>query len=225
MRTITRSTESILVALILSACGGSGGGNPTSPSQPTPATYSGAFATGTRSGTITLVAGSPATGSLNIAGSVVASLSGTYSASTSSFSMSGGGFTLAATVDANNQLSGTLTGSTAGTTGVVVGIAVASGKTNTTYCGTFSGTSAGTEDAVIVGSTVTALAVDTNGQGSVITGTVSGSTVTLSWKPLLSPGVYGVGTATGTISGSTISGTWSASQGEKGTFTASSAGC
>lgn len=214
-----RPLAAVMAALSLVACSSSSD-SPTA-SNNTTVTYEGVFATGTQTGTVSLVAGSPATGSLKISGASTVSLSGSYNSATSTFALTGGGYALAATVDANKNVSGTLTGSSAATTGVVAALAVAAGEPKTTWCGTFNGTNSGKLNLIIKGNTASALAVETTGEGTNLTGTVNGAGVTLGWKPMISPGVYGTGTATGTISGATITGIWSNTLGEHGNWTAS----
>ncbi len=240
-----RPPRSLLLLIGFVACGGS-------PSEPTPATvstnYSGVFATGTQSGTITLTIGNPATGTLRPAGGASIALpaipmradpfatrdglfaapvplTGTYVDATKTFTMAGGGYNLTATIDGAGQVSGTLNGTTADTKGVVSALATNPATATTTYCGTFSGTNSGRLSVVVRGTEAKGLAVEVTGEGTNLSGTVSGNTVTLGWKPLGAGGVVGTGTATGTISGSTLAGSWTNTLGERGTFTTTSTGC
>jgi hypothetical protein len=80
-------------------------------------------------------------------------------------------------------------------------------------------------NVIASGGSVSAAAVQSTGEGTLLTGSISGSTMTMGWKPLISPGVYGTGTVTGTISGATVSGSWSNTLGESGTWTASTTTC
>ncbi len=219
------------IGIVIAACGGSSGSpsGPSGPSAPAIASYSGLFSLGTQTGTLSLVAGSPATGSLKILGAALVPLSGTFNPTAGTFVLTGGGYSLSASIDAQKQITGTLTGASGMAPGVVTAMGVTSGANSTTYCGVFSGNATGKLHAVIMGSNALGLAVQ-DGMPSPentipLTGSVTGSTITLGWKLLITPGVYGTGTATGTVSGQAITGTWSNTAGEKGGWTAASTGC
>ena len=216
------SLAATMLALGALACGSTGDA-PTGAKAVAFTTYEGVFATGTQSGIVQLVSGSPATGSLRVTGGMSIPLLGNYDASASTFSVSGSGYVLRATVDANRQVAGTLSGSGASTSGVVAAVALTQGTTPLKVCGTYTGTSAGRLNAVISGTTIAALTVDAAGIGLNLTGSVSGNNVTFGWRPMGSSGGVGSGTATGTIAGTSASGTWSLSTGDHGTWAA--AGC
>lgn len=155
----------VIVATLLSACGGgSSGSTPPSPTTPSPATstFQGTIAgSGRQSGTLTVsvqaqVAASfpsimrwpfvatlhaqgttvAATGSLHIAGGSTVALTGTFDSSTKVLILSGGGFTFTGSLG-GSVLSGTYTGPN-GATGGFSSHSTAAG-TVTPYCGTFVG--------------------------------------------------------------------------------------
>jgi len=116
-------------------------------------------------GLLTLVPGSPATGTLAWNGGAPVALTGTYNATTGAFSMTGGGTTITATAT-----EGTLSGSASGlppttSNGAVRGLGSSAATPVTRYCGSLSG---GMSGKVIFGQA-----------GSVLAGIVVYGTTTL----------------------------------------------
>jgi hypothetical protein len=224
----------------MAACGGSDG--PTSPAADgTETTYTGVFVTGSQSGSFEISASNAAAslrfpggagihaasgstrsahGTIRIAGGTTTSVTGTFNPATGAFTLTGGSITLAVTVDANSQVSGTITVS--GASGSASGIVSTSTTSAVRYCGTYAGSTSGRLNVTVAGAVVIGVAAENGGPGGIVlTGTLSGTTVTIHWIP--DPGE--LGTATGTISATGISnGTWSSTEGESGTWTAT-AGC
>ncbi|HVZ49693.1 MAG TPA: hypothetical protein VG916_12990 [Gemmatimonadaceae bacterium] len=237
MRTTTSSA--LLATLAFAAACSSG--SPTNPSGTTAeTTYTGVFATGSQSGSFVISTASTAAdvwagsasgvaaasgttrsahGTITILGGSATQVNGTFNPATGAFALAGGVFSLAVTVDATAQVSGTITVS--GAAGVASGVASTSTVSVTRYCGTFTGSNSGRLNLTIAGTTITGVAVGNgDGGGTVLNGTVSGTTATIHWIP--DPGQ--LGTATGTITSSGITnGVWTSEQ-ESGTWSAT-AGC
>lgn len=186
-------------------------------------TYEGVFATGAKGGVVQLVSGAPATGTLFVKGGASVPLTGSYNPATGAFAMSGGGYTLSASMEAWQHLTGSLSGTTAATTGVLTAYA-ADNASPVKVCGTFAGAMSGTLNAVVSGSSISAIAVDAAGNGMSGNGTINGSVVTFEWKPIGTIPAGTTGSATGAMTGATsAAGTWAMSNGMRGTWTA--AGC
>lgn len=163
-------------------------------------TRSSAAMTGTVTGTITLPGGSPI------------QISGTYDPVTGDFSITGGSYALTGTYS-NGALQGSCT--KAGVTLAFVAIDASSAAV-AHYCGTYTGGDAGVLTFVVRGDAAYAFA-----SGAVLTGSVSGSAVTLS-GPVSTTNTVNV---TGTVSSTAASGSWAATDGKSGTWSASTAEC
>lgn len=171
------------------------------------------------------------TGTLSLSDGTTVTLTGTWDAATGALSISGGGFSLVATIVAG-QASGNFTGP--GISGV---FSLRVGDTPgelAVYCGTFTGRqpeelpqggmgtspSNGTWNLVVGTSTVVAIGIGgQEDQSFIIGGMRSGNDVTVSI-----PG----GSAAGTLSGSAsefVDGTYATPTGEQGTFQGSKAAC
>ena len=133
-----------------------------------------------------------ATGTLRLVGGTSVALTGTYNPSTKVLSLSGGGFTLNATVN-GALMTGTYTGPN-GASGGLSTHSTAAG-TVTAYCGT---TSRGGVFNLAVASTGAVTGTFFVNEFGYITGQVTGSTITIQ---------HGDASSTGTISGSSVSGT------------------
>ncbi|HVZ47476.1 MAG TPA: hypothetical protein VG916_01720 [Gemmatimonadaceae bacterium] len=203
--------------LAIAACSGDSATEPSESNAPT--TYSGVFATFNESGSITLVTGNPATGTLvgasaaalaqengstaSLAAGASVALTGTYNAGTSTFSLTGGGYAVQASIDASAQVTGTIATPSAPTGGSVVALSAASATSRKTYCGKFSQTNqkagqtpeTGTLNVAINNTVIRGTAIQTGGDGAgpeaiVLSGTYTNSTINVSWNS-------GYGTATG----------------------------
>ena len=216
-----------MVVVALVACGGEGDG-PTEPSVQPDATFQGVFASGVERGTITLVSSSPATGSLSVDGKAPVPLSGSFDSASSTFLLTGSGFTvtgkagaagapagasslgaLAATASAAATLSGTVTGPDITGTATMSAASTGGGATTTRYCGVYTGDDAGMVDVGLVGGLAVATVAGMGGRFA-MTGTVAGTKVTLTATGL-EPGTGRQNTVTAnlTLSGTTLSGTGS----------------
>ena len=193
--------------------GGGGGGGATSVS------YTGVFDTGLKGGVITLVNTAAATGTLKVAGEAEVALTGTFNASTSTFNMSGGIYTVVAAVDAP-VLVGIVTVRGQLGTGTLAALPVNPAVPTTYWCGTTSGTSVGGLDLALQGGTVVGVFQGAS-SGLPVRGTASATDVNFSWVP----GTNQTGSGVGKIAGTTMTGTWSNSFGSSGTWTVSSSGC
>jgi hypothetical protein len=227
--------------LWLAACGGSSPSAPDStPAASTPqttaVTYGGTFQSNNDSyGSITLIAQVPvaslaavdgmsapravasASGTLKPGINASIPLTGTYDTATGKFVVTGGGFTVNATVTPTADgavLNGTVT--TATTQGAVVALPSTSTGTVITYCGNFTGGNTGTLVVTRRDNKLVALVAE-KGEAAPysINGALNGTAVDLSftWAP---PDV-GSTTVTGTLNGSVISGTWTSNSIEFGT--------
>ena len=214
-----------LAAALMAACGGSSDGS-TAPAPAANAKYQGVFASGSERGTISLQAGSPATGSLVLGTSPAVALTGSYTAATSAFALSGGGYAVQGTA-ANNAVTGTVSGTGINGTGTMSAVSAATAEATTRYCGVFMGGDAGMADIIVSGG-VAAASITGMGGGFGMFGTASGSSVTLSVTGK-EPGTGKTNTITArlTVSGSTISGSGSSTlyPNDNVTVTASTSGC
>ena len=216
-----------------------GGDAATSPEPQSNTTFTGVFSSGVERGTITMTTGTPATGKLSVGDSSEVSLSGTFTAATSTFSLTGGGYTVNATtlksdagaamispsstekdVTARSVLASVVTSATAiaisgsvvgpGISGVGTLAAVAvSAATSTRYCGVYTGDDSGMADIVINGASAAATITGMGG-GFAMSGAVSGSGATLKVTGK-EPGTGRTNTITANVffSGTSLSGTGS----------------
>lgn len=168
---------------------------------------------GSLSGELTLnINGTTLTGTFKIVspGSSTHALTGTYNQSTKAVSASGDGYNFAGTYDGTSKLDGTMSGTATGT--------FASSKDNSSiaFCGTYTGTDQGVWSFTVSGTSIHGSATSSkNGHVTVLDGTMSGSSITISL-----PG--GGGTlASGTQNGNAVSGTWDTHAGDSGNWTGS----
>lgn len=97
-----QSVAIITLASIFSMSCGGGGDSSTAPETTSNTTFTGVFSSGVERGTITLISGTPATGKLSVSDSTEVSLSGTFTPATSTFALTGGGYTVNATTLPND---------------------------------------------------------------------------------------------------------------------------
>lgn len=214
---------------------------PSTPTTPTtPVTYAGTFAAVGYIGAFTMSGNLPAvrdSASLTPQTATLAttctyrfsgaantnSLSGTYDTAAQSFSCPSNVLNMTGEV----QTDGTLRGGTKSSIGegALAGGVSTSANPIKSYCGTFTSGNTGRISFTVVGTKIVGVGTDdSHAQLLSITGTLSGSTVTLTW-PI---GTSGSGTATGPLTVSAtqtfIIGTWTTTLGEKGAWTVAN-GC
>src|SRR5437762_13737822 len=167
------------------------------------------------SASLDLTVAASTTGTITPVGAAPITVTGTYVASTKTVTLSGGGYTIAGTIDDTGKLLGTYTHST--TEGSVVAYQHTTTNPVTVYCGTYTGGAAGIWNTLVRGSSLSGVYDNVDGSDGYFLGTVNGSSVSLT-EISASPGE----TASGAISGTTLSGTWSG-PGFAGTWTSDSA--
>ena len=167
------------------------------------------------SASLALTVAASITGTITPVGAASIAVIGTYVASTKSVTLSGGGYTIAGTIDDTGKLLGTYTHS--GTEGSVVAYQHTSANPVTVYCGTYTGDADGIWNTVLRGTSLSGVYDNVDGSDGYFLGTVNGSSVSIT-EISASPGE----TASGAISGTTLSGTWSG-PGFAGTWTSDSA--
>jgi len=248
IRPWSRAACAALLFVIPACGGGSSGGvsTQTSPTPPPAATappvatttvaYSGIFGSGMFTGTVTMSAAVPvsvtqastvrplatvaATGTARFSGQtqVTAMLTGTYDTATNHFALRSSGFTVDAVV-ADDKVTGTIV--TPAGNGGIAALRSTDDNPAARFCGTFSGTESGKFLVVIRGSSASGVAAQDGEPGAItLTGSASGSRVTLTWS--WTEGAGGSGTASGTINGETIVGTWTNTDRQSGTWGARS---
>ena len=167
------------------------------------------------SASLALTVAASTTGTITPVGAAPITVTGTYVASTKSVTLSGGGYTIAGTIDDTGKLLGTYTHST--TEGSVVAYQHTSANPVMVYCGTYTGDADGIWNTVLRGTSLSGVYDNVDGSDGYFLGTVNGSSVSIT-EISASPGE----TASGAISGTTLSGTWSG-PGFAGTWTSDSA--
>lgn len=96
-RALSLRLASMCAAMALAACGGTTDTGGTTTPTSTPRTYTGTFAAGGQRGTISLTTGTTATGTLHLNGVTGdVTLGGSFTSSTNTFNMTGGGYTVVA---------------------------------------------------------------------------------------------------------------------------------
>jgi hypothetical protein len=198
---------------------------------PQPTTYEGTF-TGSNAtgGTLSLtiasqaaalqpalmplaVSSASASGTIHIMGSGTFNLIGTFVPPSGPLRVSGAGYSLFGTAR-DGILDGTFAGPAA--IGPFTALVSSSSQPVIQFCGSFDGTSSGTWNLSQSGATVSGSFTGTGGS-EVLTGTVDGSTIALTFRG---------GTALGSSSGISFSGTWRTTSGlNGGTFYTSSNSC
>jgi len=151
-----------------------------------------------------------ASGTLTPSGQSGVSLSGTFNTSTKAVNLSGGGHTLGGTTNSSGELKGTYHGpggdgtfaTQKGTSSEVQG-----------FCGTFDGDDTGTWNLSKRANSLVGAYASDGGDSGTLTGTLSGSSVSITFTG---------GTATGTLTSATaMNGTWTAAP-SSGTWTGNS---
>lgn len=230
-------------------CGGGSSGAVSTPTSPTPppavtappvatttVAYSGIFGSGMFTGTVTMSAAVPvsvtqastvrplstvaATGTARFSGQTqtTAMLTGTYDTTTGQFVLRSGGFTVDATV-ADDKVTGTIV--TPAGNGGIAALRSTDDNPPARFCGNYQGTESGKFLVVIRGSLASGVAAQDGEPGAItLTGSTSGSRVTLTWS--WSDGGGGSGTANGTVTGETVAGTWTNTDRQSGTWSARS---
>ena len=140
-----------------------------------------------------------ATGTLTPVGQAGVSLTGTYASGSGAVNLSGSGRTLVGTIS-GGKLGGTYTGPDGqGTFGTQQG---ATSSDVQLFCGTYSGASTGVWNLSKAGSTLTGAYADDGGGSAALAGSVSGSSISLTFSG---------GTASGSLTNATtMSGNWTA---------------
>ncbi|MBY0488584.1 MAG: hypothetical protein K2R93_01970 [Gemmatimonadaceae bacterium] len=252
-RALSVRLASVCAAVALAACGGTTDTGSTTTTSSTPRTYTGTFGTGGQRGTISLTSGASPTGTLHvngIAGDVA--LTGTFTAASSTFNMTGGGYTVTAQpvsttaadaapdglapsptgpVFATTAAPTILTGSVSGgalalnatLTAVTAATTTGTPPTTTRYCGVGTGSDAAMIDLIINGTTAAANLVIMGGQGT-MTGTATANSATVS---ISNPQKTNTLTATFTFDGTTATGVGTSTQypAERTNVVLTTAGC
>lgn len=151
---------------------------------------------------IIVVAASTATGTLTPVGQASIPLTGTYTSSTGAVSLSGSGHTLTGTIS-NGDLDGNYTGPDGtGSFGTHYG---ASATDVQLFCGTYTGASSGVWNLAKTANTLIGAYADNGGGSARLTGSLSGSAISITFSG---------GTAAGTLTSATaMNGTWTAGAG------------
>jgi hypothetical protein len=196
------SATALVVLASVAACKSDGGatGPTTQEGQ-----YRGAVAgesSPSLSAALNLTVAATTTGTITPVGGAAITLTGTYVASTKAVAVSGGGYTIAGTIDNTGKLVGTYIHGTA--EGSVVAYQHTTANPVTVFCGTYSGDADGIWNSVLRGTSLSGVYDNVDGSDGQFTGTVNGSSVSIT-DVAYSPGVAYIGT----LSGTTMSGTWS----------------
>ncbi len=144
--------------------------------------------------TVHILAVQQVTGTVKVSGGAAVTVTGTFDDVTKQLTITGGGYSF------------TGTATTAGVTGTYTGpkgagnFTVLAGASATPYCGSFSGDATGVWNFVVNDANLSGSAVDSEGNGDTLTGTVTSGAVSITTK-------NGT-TATGTISGNAATGTY-----------------
>ena len=148
-----------------------------------------------------------ATGTLTPVGQSGINLTGTYASGSGAVNLSGGGRTLVGAIS-GGKLNGAYTGPDGvGTFGTQHG---ATSSDVQLFCGTYTGDSQGVWNLSKAGSTLSGAYADDNGSSAQLTGSVSGSSLSITFSG---------GTASGSLtSATTMTGNWTAGAGN-GTWT------
>src|SRR5438309_8871189 len=154
------------------------------------------------SASLDLTVAASTTGTITPVGAAPITVTGTYVASTKAVAVSGGGFTIAGTIDDTGKLLGTYTHSSV--EGSVVAYQHTTAHPVTVFCGTYTGGADGIWNTLLRGTSLSGAYVYVDGSDGYFTGPVNGSSGSIT-EISHSPG----GIASGTISGTTMSGTLS----------------
>ena len=236
-------------AAVTTACGGSSSPTgPSTPATPTPPAppppvatttveYRGLFGSGMFTGTVSLtavvpvsatayvpdtaqdVASASGTAKFSGASTTTVNLTGTYDTATGRFTLSGGAWSIDATV-VDGRATGTIV--TPAGAGSIAALTSTASAPVSQYCGSYSGTESGKFLVVIRNGLATGVAAQDGEPGGVtLAGSANGNSISLSWS--WTDGSGGQGLAIGTINGTTVGGTWSNTDGQSGIWSGS--GC
>jgi hypothetical protein len=179
MATVGRAAQWIVragvlsgVALTAAACGGNDEPDSAITQPPASTFYEGVVTSGVTRGLVTLRSGSPATGTISVGDDAPVSLTGT--SISGQFLLSGGGFTIAASPQANDVLLGSASGGALQTSATLA--AIQSVGRLERYCGVYTGTDAGMVSVAIQDNQAIA-AVQGMGASFAMSGTASGTSV------------------------------------------------
>lgn len=203
MRTSILSLSAAFCLMAACSGGDSGSTATTAPTVKANVTYQGVFSSGVERGTVTLTSGSPATGSLKVGTDAAVSLSGTFTAATSTFALSGGGYSVNASPGTGGSLTGTITGTGISGTGTLAALDASTTATPAHYCGIVYGDDAGMIEFFFLGASAVGVHSGMGGSFS-LNGSASGSSATLS---ATKPDKTNTVTVSVTFNGSTLTGT------------------
>src|SRR2546425_4679946 len=152
------------------------------------------------SASLVLTVAASTTGTITPVGAAPITVTGTYVASTKVVQVSGGGFTIAGTIDDTGKLLGTYTHSSV--EGSVVAYQHTTANPVTVFCGTYTGGADGIWNTLLRGTSLSRVYDHVEGSDASFTATRNGCSVSIT-QISDGPG----GSASGTISGSTSSAT------------------
>jgi hypothetical protein len=209
MRPVSQLLSATALVLVASgaACKNDSGTGPTTLEGQYKGTMAGESPNFSASLDLTVAAGGT-TGTIKPVGAAQMTVTGTYVSSTNVVTVSGGGYTITGTIDNSGSVLGTYMHSSA--EGRAVAYRHTTASPVTVFCGTYTGDADGIWNLVRRGTSLSGAYVNVDGSDGYLTGTVNGSSLSLTIQ-------YG-GTAVGTSSGTTMSGTWSG-PGYTGTWT------
>jgi hypothetical protein len=145
-----------------------------------------------------VIAGSTASGTLTPSSASGIGLTGTYASSGGAVSLSGGGHSLNGVLN-SGRIGGSYSGPGGnGSFGTTRGD---SPSAVTLFCGSYTGDSDGVWNLARSANALTGAYADDGGGSGVLTGTVNGSTISITFSG---------GSAAGSLSGSNMTGTWTA---------------
>src|SRR2546427_7210201 len=136
------------------------------------------------SASLDLTVAAATTGTITPVGAAPITVTGTYVASTKAIAVSGGGFTIAGTIDDTGKLLGTYTHSLV--EGSVVAYQHTTANPVTVFCGTYTGGADGIWNTLLRGTSLSGVDDNVDGSGGYFTGTVkwsSGSTTDIVTSP------------------------------------------
>lgn len=228
------TTSAMILAALLVACGDDNGTEPAEPEpgEGTPVTLSGTFAGSALSGDLDVtIAGSAAaravggpqfsirganavvsvTGCVYFASATCSAVTGSYNTTSKAlgFSTTSPALTFTGTYS-EGRVQGSFTGSGGS------GVFTAHRGSVTVFCGSYTGDSDGIWNLVRSANVLDGVYYDISGDSGNLTGSVSGSSASITFTG---------GSASGTVSGNTISGTWQTLAGDAGTWSGQSGAC
>lgn len=174
--TVTRFLFAAMVPVCAAAAqvACAGGDGATAPSAST--RYEGVLTSGVERGVVTLQSGNPAIGSLTVGENAPIALSG--SSANGKFTLTGGGYTLAASTTSDGALLGTVTGGQLQALANLGALASSEPGSAVRYCGVYTGGDAGMGDVLVQGSKAVATVTGMGG-GFSISGSAKATGVNL----------------------------------------------